>query len=765
MKKLVFIFFVIFNFTEFRAISQNLYSDTTVLEFRIEFSQPNWQTLLKNNVATESDIPATLIVSGVRYDSVGIRYKGNSSYNVSSDKKPFNISMDTYKPEQLLMGYKTLNLNNCFKDPTFVREKITYDLINKYLPSAKSAYIKLFINNEYFGLYLHVQQLNKTFLKEWFASSSGNHYKGDPSGTLQWLGTDTSIYKTRYELKTNEEENNWKDLITFIDKLNNLPQNLFADSIVKYLNVDRALWYIAFCNLYVNLDSYVGSGHNHYLYHNPTDDRFQIIPWDLNEVLGTFSQNLNVEQREQLSPFYKATDQSRPLVSKLLSVQEFKERYVSHYRTMFEETFNSDYWSPRISLYQNLILPLVISDTKKFYSIDLFSQNVNSNVQTSGVGMPGGTIPGLLSFITNRSTYLLSDPIFTQQKPVIENNISLSEIKALTEIKVTVKASNSNKANFWYSINGQSFNKIEMNSLGDNNFATTIAPQKEGTVVNYYVEAVGSNSARSYLPKEAEHNTFMFMVRSTTSSSPVVINELLASNISTNKDPQNEYDDWIELYNTTANPVNIGGKFLTDDKAKPTKWIIPTGTTVPAFGYIIVWADEDSETTELHANFKLSKSGEIVFYYDSTSSGITLLDSVTFGVQQDNISYGRIPNGTGIFQFTKPTPLAVNAQSVSVKENNLTPNEFSLFQNYPNPFNPSTTIKYDLPKDVLVNITIYNLLGQEVKTLVNGFEKSGFKNIIWDGTDNGGIKTSSGFYIYKIKAGSFSNIKKMILLK
>ena len=122
------IFFTVGNLS-----SQNLYSDTTMLEFRIEFSQSDWRTMLKNNVVTETDVPATLIVKGVRYDSIGIRYKGNSSYNTPSDKKPFNISMDSYKPEQLLWGYKTLNLNNCFKDPTFVREKIAYDLATKYL--------------------------------------------------------------------------------------------------------------------------------------------------------------------------------------------------------------------------------------------------------------------------------------------------------------------------------------------------------------------------------------------------------------------------------------------------------------------------------------------------------------------------------------------------------------------------------------------------------------------------------------------------------
>lgn len=159
--------------------SQNLYDDATVLDLRIRFAQPDWKEQLQANIPTETDIPASLTVAGVTYDSVGVRYKGNSSLNVPSDKKPFNISMEAYKSNQLLWGYKTLNLNNSFKDPTFVREKIGYEIASLYLPAVKSAFVRLFVNDEYYGVYLHVQQINKIFLREHFTTSSGNLFKGD----------------------------------------------------------------------------------------------------------------------------------------------------------------------------------------------------------------------------------------------------------------------------------------------------------------------------------------------------------------------------------------------------------------------------------------------------------------------------------------------------------------------------------------------------------------------------------------------------------
>ncbi|MDA0986162.1 MAG: CotH kinase family protein [Bacteroidetes bacterium] len=758
-KTIIYVAALILFFWE-TSFSQNLYNDTTILEFRIEFTQADWRTILKNNVPTETDIPATIFVNGIRFDSVGVRYKGNSSYNVASDKKPFNISMDAFKPNQLLWGYKTLNFNNCFKDPTFVREKIAYEIASKYLPSAKTAFINLYVNNENFGVYLHVQQLNKIFLREWFSSANGNHFKGDPQGDLRWYGNDTNLYKQRYELKTNEEENNWRDLILFIDKLNNLPTTQFADSIIKYLNVDRALWYIAFCNLYVNLDSHIGSGHNFYFYHNPSDDRFQIIPWDLNEILGTFSQALSIQQREQLSVFYKSTDLTRPLVSKLLSVPDFKERYIAHYRTMFEETFNQNYWLPKINLYQKLILPHVQADTKKLYSIDLFTQNVNSNVQTGGAGMPGGTIPGIFTLINNRTTFLKQDSFFTRSLPIIDPNVLKSTNKANTEIVFTSKILNCNTANFWYSVNDKSFNSVKMNLTSDNIYSATISPQTAGTILKYYIEAITQSGAKVFMPQQAEHSTFLLSISSTTTASPVVINEFLASNITSNKDPQGEFDDWIELFNTTSSTINIGGKFLTDDKTKPTKWKIPAGTTINANGYLIIWADEDTDTVGLHANFKLSKSGEVVHFYDSTSSGITLLDSISFGTQQDDISLGRIPNGSGNFVFTKPTPLAINTPVVYVENNNNQPKSFNLSQNYPNPFNSTTKINFSIPKKSFIQLKVYNLLGVEIATVVDELKEAGFYSVSFNGVD-----LPTGIYLYKLSTSYYTEVKKFVLIK
>ena len=98
-------------------------------------------------------------------------------------------------------------------------------------------------------------------------------------------------------------------------------------------------------------------------------------------------------------------------------------------------------------------------------------------------------------------------------------------------------------------------------------------------------------------------------------------------------------------------------------------------------------------------------------------------------------------------------------------EINQSPHAFNLYNNYPNPFNPVTTFRYDLPENSHVTITIYDMLGRQVKTLINQTQDAGFKSVIWDATNDYGNPVSAGVYLYKIQAGEFVQTKKMVLLK
>ena len=139
------------------------------------------------------------------------------------------------------------------------------------------------------------------------------------------------------------------------------------------------------------------------------------------------------------------------------------------------------------------------------------------------------------------------------------------------------------------------------------------------------------------------------------------INEFLASNNSVYADEIGEYDDWVELYNSSSDPIDISGMYLADDLEDNLN-IIPSSnqfsTIVPANGYLIIWFDKDLDQGPLHIGEKLSADGEGVYLYNADR---VLIDSVTFGVQETDISMGRYPDGSDRWvKFTTPTPAKSN---------------------------------------------------------------------------------------------------------
>ena len=125
----------------------------------------------------------------------------------------------------------------------------------------------------------------------------------------------------------------------------------------------------------------------------------------------------------------------------------------------------------------------------------------------------------------------------------------------------------------------------------------------------------------------------------------VKINEFLAANDSANQDPQGDYDDWIELYNSGTETIDLTGYYLTDDLDDLTQWSFPAGTTIDGGGYLLIWADKDTSDNPsgIHSNFKLSAGGDSIGLIESV--GTTVVDSITFNEQNDDVSYGRYPDG------------------------------------------------------------------------------------------------------------------------
>ena len=133
----------------------------------------------------------------------------------------------------------------------------------------------------------------------------------------------------------------------------------------------------------------------------------------------------------------------------------------------------------------------------------------------------------------------------------------------------------------------------------------------------------------------------------------IVINEVMPFNANVVADPiTGEFDDWIEIFNLAAKDFDLSGYFLTDSKVNLTKWKFPEGTIILADSFLCVWADVDTLQSGLHTNFKLSTAGETILLL---SPDLELIDRVSYDPQLLQLSFARIPDGTGAFSWGTPT--------------------------------------------------------------------------------------------------------------
>lgn len=148
------------------ASGKDFYDINNINTIELTFSQANWDQILDSlyAVGNEERLVGIAVINSVQYDSVGVRYKGSSSYNPSRTKNPLNIKLDHIIDGQELNGYSTLKLANVFKDPSFVREVLSYEIGRKYMSCGKANFINVYINGNLIGLYTSVQCIDKFFL-------------------------------------------------------------------------------------------------------------------------------------------------------------------------------------------------------------------------------------------------------------------------------------------------------------------------------------------------------------------------------------------------------------------------------------------------------------------------------------------------------------------------------------------------------------------------------------------------------------------------
>ena len=708
--------------------STGIYDESTLEELRLYFPQTNYWNLLTQNYNTKTELPATIQYKEEVLDSVGVRFKGQTSYFANnSQKKSFNISVDAFKDGQKLGGYKTFNLNNAFQDPSFMREVVYYHLIRPHTPSAKANFVKLYINDQYWGVYLNVQQLNKDFLSEWYESNDGNNFRGDTptsttpgggggGGGAQWgdgtaainyLGTDTAQYQKYYTLKSSGYNNPWTELQHACDVLNNSGAAL-ESTLPEVFDIDKILWHLACEIAFVDDDSYVYKGKmDYYLYQDDITGRWATYDYDANSVMAS------EQNRISWSPFYNESKVNYPLLNKVLKIPAYRQRYLAHLRTILETSFDENKVNALIDTYNNLIGESVMADTKK---------STTNQAYTNGVTT-------LKNFIRNRKAFLLTNAEVNQVSPSFHetkyqsNQLDFGKVTNQDAVVLTSKVSHGSglaQVNAYVSPAFTArYEKFSMNDEGlngdqyanDGIYTVTLPTYSGGSLVLFYVEAVANNAAqtRAYYPAGAEHEVLFFKVEHVYSGpDKIAINEFMASNSGIIKDDAGDSDDWIELFNLTNQDIDMSGYSITDKADNPTKFVFESGTVLAANGYMIVWADENKSQGPLHANFKLTAGGEEILLFDNNQN---LLDQVTFGTQTTDKSAARIPNGTGDFVIGEHTFNKNNESSTATENAQIV----SVFM-YPNPAAGYCFLENQMTSEV--QVSIWNQQGQKIQSVI-----------------------------------------------
>ena len=647
-------------------------------------------------------------------NDVGFRLRGNTSR--TADKNSFKISFNTYAPGRDYYGLEKMNINGEHNDPSIIRSKLGWDIAAQIgLPASRCNHVRLYVNEEYFGLFIHVEHVDEEFVDLRFGNKDGNLYKCLYPADLHYLGSNPDDYKLEvfgrqvYQLKTNTDANDYSKLAHFIDVLNNTPTSDLACELEQVFNVNQYLKYIVFDVLTSNWDGPIFNKNNFYLYENPENGLVEYIPYDIDNTFGIDWFNVDWANRNIYS--WSPSSEYRPIYEKLMEVPEYKNRYTYYLRNIVMDIFNESNLNPHIDSLKSKMDPWRMDDplASLDYGYD-FDDYENSFTQS----LSGHVKYGIKEYILERYYAAISQwdqqniqAIITQ----IENNLPNLNQDIVIIAKVEDDDDLAN-VEVHYQLDGQpNIEIIEMFDDGlhhdeeanDGIFGVIIPPIGSGGALNYFVKVVDDAGLENRAPKCVDKTIFIG-----NSDLPLYVNEIMASNNNTFTDDAGEYDDWIEIFNGGADPIYLGDKYLSDNQTSPDKWQLPDVSIQPG-EFLIFWADNDEVQGANHTNFKLSAGGEFVGIFDAASNDFALIDGYEFGEVEADQSLARLPNGTGAFQIAESTPAASNmALGVDFFTKKLEVNIF------PNPVHEVLNIVLENENSNSWNLEILDQLGRVV---------------------------------------------------
>lgn len=596
-------------------------------------------------------------------ENVGIRLRGNTSLN--AEKKSFRVSFNSFQQGLQWQGLEKLNLVGQQNDPSLLRSKICHDAFREFgIPSCRTSFTKLYINDEYRGLYLNQEHVDEEFAKIYFDNQGdGNLYKCTYPATLEYLGTNPDNYKVEnwngrvYDLRTNEWRDNYTDIYMFINILNNTSIANLPCELPKVFNVENYLKIAALDVMLGNWDGYIYNKNNFHLYQDQRTGLINYIPYDLDNTLGIDWLDRDWGNRNIYN--WAPSGEDRPLFKRLMQVQEYRQRFSSHIQDFCNSYFAASNISAKANNLQNLIDDAVEDDS--YYELDFgfsFSDFENAVNQAWGGHIDYGIIPfaaerrntalqQIESFpqITSNVHWLISEWLVDEQTDIIH-------IDALIE---GGEASNcdlliSTDGNSWTNTGNEFADDGNVWDIANDNIYSYFRQNDLGGDKLYYKTSCGADEFPC-TPK---------WMWTTPSLLGVYINEVMSSNTNTIADEHGQFNDWIELYNSNSWSVNLNGKFLTDDLYDWNKFPLPAVSIGPG-QFLVIWLDDAPEQGNLHGTFQLGGNDTDLYLVNIEQGVPRIADHFNPVIATTDNSLSRLPDGgTHIELTSEPTPGATN---------------------------------------------------------------------------------------------------------
>ena len=555
-------------------------------------------------------------------DSVGVRYKGNSTFRTSQKKNPFRISFDEYGIDQRWNGTKGFILNNAKMDPSHMAEKIHMDFAVERagMPGPRFAYADVYVNGFPYSFYLLGELADGRLLNNFFGEKDGDFFKamdGISNSSDFTLASVSNNNRNRYEYKGDSADRAWSRLGAVVTAVNGANA---ATALPALVNVNAIYRAFATDVLFGSTDSYMHAGQNYLVYFpEAAGSKMEWVLWDASLSFGKASfGKFNSSRTPGGNCATAATGNilcgptNKPLINKIVTTQVLREDYIRSFWFLYKAYFEGDWLAKRIDSVAGVIRPYLEADRLKIGVANMTT--FDSNVVT------------LKSFVANRQvsvnsqfvTHRISAANAIRNTDIVINEIAPTQgwIEVYNNRQYAIDLSGHSLSNDSTQPNKWTFTLGSFIQPGEHRKIRLQGGQGTDTATNFTLSATGGHlrlsrangtvvdavtfgtvaSAKSYAratdgtgafreadPTPGAANSNTVAPPDNIAAGVVRINEIMADN-DTTASPATIKADWVELYNTTSVPVSLAGRHLSDTPNNPAKWTFPSGTTIPANG-------------------------------------------------------------------------------------------------------------------------------------------------------------------------------------